>query len=87
MNRYKLIGIAAAAVTAAVCFYAYYSGGEEFYGIALILASASFAVTGWSEVMVTKRDGGALSYMKPALFFVLALLTLAAAIWFFISRS
>lgn len=87
MNKYKLIGAAAAAMAAAVCFYTYYRGGARMYGVTLILASLAFAAVGYAEFMLSKKgDTGAFGYIKPAFYFILSVVTVAAAVWFFAAR-
>ena len=93
IDKYKLIGLASAAVAAAACFMSYFVGGPDTYGAALAVAAAAFFVTGAAELCsARKRDrgnktgSGALLYMKPALFFILSALTVFAAVWFFIAN-
>lgn len=88
MNKYKLMGAVSAVIAAGVCFYAYYRGGAQMYGATLILASAAFAFIGYSELMISKESGtGTFGYIKPVFYFILAVVTVAASVWFFLSRS
>ena len=88
MDKYKLISAIAAAVAAVSCFYAYFRGGEGTYGVVFVIAAVSFGVLGYAELAGRRgkaAGGGVIGYLKPAFFFVLAFLTLAAAVWFFLA--
>ena len=89
MSKYRIISIIASALAAAMCFYTYYvsrSGGEANYGVVFIVCAAAFAVIGTSELKMSKEKGaaGAAAYYKPAFFYVISLLAVGAAVWFFI---
>lgn len=86
VNKYKLIGLGAAAVAVAACFYAYFSGSGVAYSIAFPVVAASFYVMATAELLYAKNRGarGALGYIQPAFYFIAAALTTAATVWYFI---
>ncbi len=99
MNRYKIAGLLFAAAAAAACFLSYFVGGPDTYGAALLFAAVAFFAVGLAELFdaaqkrrndggsIKSRAGGVLSYMKPALFFVVSVLTLFAAAVFFLTQN
>ncbi|MCD7747050.1 MAG: hypothetical protein LUI61_01720 [Firmicutes bacterium] len=91
MSRYKIISMAASAVAAVVCIFAYVRG-SDYYGIALILGAAACAVITvceWCERRrVAKATGAggvtnALSYITPLLSTVVTVVVIIAAVWYF----
>lgn len=81
MNKYRIIGLAAAAVAAAAAFGTYYF--SKNYGPAFAVIACCFAVMGTSELMIAKNKNGsrAVSYMRPVFFYITAVCSLVAAVW------
>ncbi len=87
MDKYRLVSLISSAAVAVVCFYAYFWGGARTYPISFLLAGIFMAAAATAEVMSAKKRGatGALSYLRPSLFYLLALGALGAAAYLFLS--
>ena len=83
MDKYKLISLLSSAAVAIVCFYAYFYGGQSVYPVSFALAGLFMAVAATSEVLSARSSGAksALSYLRPSLFYILAVCAIAAALY------
>ncbi len=81
-GKYRLAGLLASALAAVVCFFAYFKGGRESYAPCLFFAAACFAVVGTSELLLAKATGagGVFQYLKPALFYIIAVFAAVFAV-------
>ena len=90
-DKYRLTAMAATAAVAAVCFWAYFAGGEAVYGYAFAAASALLAVAATAELFAARADGSKraaspLGMMRPALLYVFAAAAAAMAVYIFIAK-